>query len=834
MNNRDYDYDELLAALTTLALDLHWSWNHAADKIWKQLDAVLWDLTHNPFIVLQTVSQDRLHQVLDDPIVREIITELVAVKKQQLVEPLWFQKQYPAAPLSCVAYFSMEFMLSEALPIYSGGLGNVAGDHLKTASDLGVPVVGVGLLYQQGYAHQVIHTDGSQQYVAPFNNPGQLPITPVRQPDGERLRIEVKLPGYSVWLLTWKVQVGRATLLLLDSNDAANFPLHRGITSKLYGGGTWLRLMQELVLGIGGWRLLQKLGYRPEVCHLNEGHAAFVVLERANTFMQENGVTFDEALAITRSGNIFTTHTAIGAGFDRFEPAILKEYLSNYITKVLNISLQQFMALGRLNGDDNAEPFNTGFLAIRCCGYINGVSKLHQRVSRQLFAGLFPRWPANAIPVGHVTNGVHMPTWDSPEADNLWTEMCGKERWLGTLENMEQQMRAATDEQLWALRTSSEEAFIAYIRKRYARQVATLGRPEAEIEAAAHVFDARVLTLGFARRMASYKRPDLLLRNPQRLLQILWNNERPVQLIVAGKAHPGDKSGQAIIERWVQFINQHNLQHKVLFLSDYDMLLTGHLVQGVDLWINTPQRPWEACGTSGMKVLVNGGLNVSTLDGWWDEAYSPQFGWAIGDAITDADRDDKEATALYDLLENEIIPQFYNRNEKDIPVGWVSRMRESMACLTPRFSANRSLRQYTQSYYLPAAQHYKNRAANKGETGKAIAAWKARITKQWSQIHFKNKTVQAKDNSYYFEVQVYLNGLGTNDVQVQLYADAADDSAVVYDMEPSANSTGNDEVTIYSKAVAADRPVTDYTPRIVPFHQQVAVPLECNHILWFG
>ena len=417
-------------SLAELALDIRWSWNHCADEVWRRLDPALWELTQNPWVVLQTVSPNHLERTLGDPAFRKNVNELLRAKHQAAETPAWFQQHHPQAPLSCVAYFSLEFMLSEALPIYSGGLGNVAGDQLKAASDLGVPVVGVGLLYQQGYFRQVIDKDGAQQALYPYNDPGQLPITPLRHPNGEWLRLEIALPGHSVWLRSWQVQVGRVKLYLLDSNDAANFPAHRGITSELYGGGPELRLKQELLLGIGGWRLLSALGIRPEVCHLNEGHAAFVVLERARSFMEETGQPFEVALAATRPGNLFTTHTAVAAGFDRFAPALIEQYLRGYAETKLGITLRDLLALGRQDPDDSSESFTTAYLAIRGSGAVNGVSRLHGKVSRHLFENLFPHWSTDEVPIGHVTNGVHMPTWDSEAADALWTEACGKDRWL--------------------------------------------------------------------------------------------------------------------------------------------------------------------------------------------------------------------------------------------------------------------------------------------------------------------------------------------------------------------------------------------------------------------
>jgi len=614
-------------ALIELALDMRCAWNHAADKIWRQLDPDLWELTHNPLGILQTISRDRVEKVLSDPVVRKTIDELTNNKRQMMAAPGWFQQHYAQSPLSCVAYFSMEFMLGEALPIYSGGLGNVAGDQLKAASDLGVPVVGVSLLYQQGYFRQLINRDGTQLAFYPYNEPGQLPIRPVRYANGEWLRVNISLPGYTVWLRAWQVQVGRATLYLLDSNDPANLPAHQGITSELYGGGLELRLQQEMILGICGWQLLSALGIKPEVCHLNEGHAAFAVLARARDFMQETGKPFDVALAATRAGNLFTTHTAVAAGFDLFPPELIKQYLQHYAQTILAISIDDLLALGRNYPDDQAESFNMAYLAIRGSGAVNAVSQLHGRVSRHIFQPLFPHWPKQEVPVGYVTNGVHMPSWDSPMADEIWTEACGKDRWMGTSETLEQDILHVSDSRLWGFRTAARNSLVEYARKRISRHLAAAGATPEEIEEAQHLFDPNVLTLGFARRFATYKRPNLLLHDPERLLRLLSNPERPVQLILAGKAHPADEAGKALIQQWVRFIRQPRVRKHIIFLSDYDMLLTERLVQGVDVWVNTPRRPWEACGTSGMKVLVNGGINLSELDGWWAEAFSPDVGW---------------------------------------------------------------------------------------------------------------------------------------------------------------------------------------------------------------
>ena len=825
-----------LDSLAELALDLRSSWNHATDKVWHQLDPKLWEITQNPWVLLQTVSRDRISSVLADPVFRKEVDGLVQTRRQVVESAAWFQKNHSQSPLKCVAYFSMEYMLSEALPIYSGGLGNVAGDQLKAASDLGVPVVGVGLLFQQGYFRQVIDKDGAQQALSPSNDPGQLPITPLRHPNGEWLRLEIALPGYSVWLRAWQVQVGRVKLYLLDSNDAANFPAHRGITSELYGGGPELRLAQEILLGIGGWRLLVALGIQPEVCHLNEGHAAFAVLERARSFMQEIKQPFEVALAATRAGNLFTTHTAVAAGFDRFTPALIEQYLGRYAEHELGIKVHDLLALGRLNPNDPSESFNMAYLAIRGSGAVNGVSRLHGKVSRHLFESLFPHWPVDEVPVGHVTNGVHMPTWDSAAADDLWTKACGKDRWLGMTETLEQDIRRVSDTSLWQFRMAASKSLVEYARQRLARHYAAAGASPETVEEARHLFDPNTLTLGFARRFATYKRPNLLLHDPERLLRLLSNPQRPVQLILAGKAHPADLAGQALIQKWIQFIRQPEVRPHAIFLSDYDMHLTERLVQGVDVWINTPRRPWEACGTSGMKVLVNGGINLSELDGWWAEAYIPDLGWALGDGQehgNDPAWDAAEAGALYDRLEREVIPEFYTRNDAGIPTAWVARVRESMARLTPRFSAERAVREYTEQHYLPAATAYSSRVANKGAIGRQMVDWQHRLQQKWTTLRFGELTEETKGKQRVYEVQVYLDDLDPKAVRVELYANGVNGgSPVRQEMKLIRELAGASGGYVYSATVSATRPPADYTARVIPHCDGVAIPLEDARILW--
>jgi starch phosphorylase len=823
-------------ALADLALDLRWSFNHSADQLWEQLDPELWALTHNPLVLLQTVSREKLQTVTSNPGFQKLLADLHRQKVLAEASEAWFQKAHPQSGVSTVAYFSMEFMLSEALPIYSGGLGNVAGDQLKAASNMGVPVVGIGLLYQQGYFRQEIDAQGHQQALYPFNDPGQLPIRPVREPNGEWLRLAVALPGLELRIRVWKVQVGRVKLYLLDTNDPANLPSFRGITSELYGGGPELRLRQELVLGIGGWRLLRALGLEPEVCHLNEGHAAFAVLERARSYMEDNGKPFDVALAVTRAGNLFTTHTPVEAGFDRFAPSLIEPYLKNYAEEKLAISFDELLALGRRDRHDSSEPFNMAYLAIRGSGAINGVSKLHGHVSRRLFQPLFPSWPEAEVPVTHVTNGVHTPTWDSAPADRLWELHCGKQYWYGTLADKEKDIRAAGDFDLWQLRADSRKALVGYVRRLYGRQIAARGASPEDLAQAAQILDENTLTLGFARRFATYKRPNLLLHDQARLLNILMNPERPVQLVLAGKAHPQDVEGQQMITQWFEFVRRPEVRSRVVFLSDYDVLMAEHLVQGVDVWVNTPRRPWEASGTSGMKVLVNGGLNLSELDGWWAEAYSPEVGWAIGDGREHGDDpswDAAEAESLYAVLEKEVIPEFYARDEHGIPRGWVARVRESMARLTPAFSTNRVVRQYTEEHYLSAAAAFSRRAENRGSTAADLVAWQAELAKHWPALRFGPATVELEGEQYLFHVQVFVDDIDPDAVSVELYAEAQKDGEpITQAMTRGEPMAGAASAFTYSASLPTSRPVADYTPRLVPRHEGAFVPLEAPFILW--
>jgi len=827
-----------LEALTDLALDLRWTWSHSADKLWQTLDEEAWEQTKNPWVLLQDASQQRLQQLANDPQFSQELKRLTDERENYLADPGWYGEVQQQYDVGKVAYFSMEFGLGEALPIYAGGLGILAGDYLKTASDLGLPVIGIGLLYQEGYFRQMLDAEGNQLAVYPYNEPSTLPIQPARTASGEWLHIPLNLPGRQLKLRVWQVTVGRVRLYLLDSNDPVNSPRDRGITNKLYGSGQELRFLQEMVLGIGGWRLLNAIDEEISVCHLNEGHAAFVVLERARSFMDRSGCTFQEALWATRAGNVFTTHTPVAAGFDMYPPQFIDKYFPtfhDFLTRI-GLSLQELLALGRKNPDDPTEAFNMAYLAMRGCARCNGVSRLHGEVSRQLFSDLYPHWPPAEVPVSHVTNGVHVPSWDSPWADRLWTEACGKQRWLGKTENLHKSILSLEDETLWRLRASEREDLVHYARERLALQLSQAGINQEQVNIETQVLDPNALTLGFARRFASYKRPNLLLQDRERLTHLLTNSTRPVQLIIAGKAHPNDHEGQHLIQEWVNFVRQPAIRSHVVFLEDYDITLAQQLVQGVDVWINTPRRPWEACGTSGMKVLANGGLNLSELDGWWAEACTCDVGWSLGDGRehnSDPAWDDAEAEQLYQRLENEIIPLFYTRDAQGLPRDWLKLIRNSMMNLAPQFSCNRMAQEYIEKLYHPAATAHEKRCAQQGQLAKQLYDWNNALKLHWEQIHFGNISVDKTEEGWSFQIQVYLGEILPEHIRVQLYAEGASgDDFQVVECHCGENIAGAIHGYSYVANIETKRPDTDFTPRVIPYHSEAQIPAETNLIRW--
>ncbi len=826
-----------IAALRVLALDLRWTWSHEGDALWEYVDADLWRQTQNPLSVLQNASPARLRALAGDRGFRAKLTEFIGGRQMYLENEGWFASAYGQESIGGIAYLSMEFGLGAALPLYAGGLGVLAGDTLKTASDLAVPVVGVGLLYQEGYFRQIVDAEGRQRELYPYNEPEMLPIEPVLSPEDGRLRVKVELPGREIQLRVWRATVGRVALYLLDTNDPLNSPADRGITAKLYGGGVETRLMQEIVLGVGGWRVIEKLHPKIEICHINEGHAAFALVERARCCAVGKDLSFWEALWATRAGNVFTTHTPVAAGFDAFPTDLVRKYLCCFSgdASCRGVTLNDILALGRADPHDHNAAFNMAFLAQRGSAYSFGVSRLHGKVSRRIFQPLYPNWPESETPVGYITNGVHVPTWDSQEADRIWTEACGKHRWRGMPDDLNKLIASVPDKELLAMRGAGRLRLVQVVRRRLSSQLRARGADEAKVRQADNIFDPNVLTIGFARRFTEYKRPNLLLRQPERLGKLLLDQTRPIQIVIAGKAHPNDAQGHDMIGQWLAFANQPRYRPHIAFLEDYDIALAQELAQGVDVWINTPRRPWEACGTSGMKVLANGGLNCSALDGWWDEAYDEGVGWAVGDARSGpvSAIDAADAEQLYDLLENHIIPEFYARDAHGTPQAWLARIRRSVSDLTPTFGSTRMVREYLEKAYLPQAKALRARLSNDCAAAKSLHSWAENLQKRWSSLHIGAPTVDQADGQWRFSSLVLLGEVSPDYARVELFADEKGDKpAEVVEMRREEEAPGAVNGFVYAAEFPATRPAADYTLRVVPYHPEARLPAELPLIAW--
>jgi len=829
-----------LAPLTELALDLRWTWSRRSNHLWKTIAPEAWEATRNPWIILQNTPGPRFRELARDAAFRRELEAILEERRNYgsgVVSPsemagtgLTLQKK--------VAYFSMEFGVGEGLPLYAGGLGVLSGDHLKTASDMGIPIVAVGLLYQEGYFRQTVGPDGRQEALYPYNDPTALPIQPELASSGGWLTISLELPGRILSLRVWRANVGRTPLYLLDSNAPANDPFDRGITGKLYGDGPETRLRQELVLGIGGWRLLEALRLDIGACHLNEGHTAFVVLERARTLMQAHGLRFDEALWASRAGNVFTTHTPVEAGFDSFSPSLLARYFPHeegYLAE-LGLGFRDLLRLGRACSGESGEPFRPAFLAMRGSARVNAVSALHAETSRRLFGSLFPRWPTDDVPIRHVTNGVHVPSWISRSADEVWTAACGGEPWRGPVDALGA-AASIDDRALWVMRGRARDDLVRKVRQRLARQLARHGGRREVVAAAARALDSDVLTLGFARRFATYKRPNLLLRDPDRLRRLLADPHRPVQLRGAGKAHPDDGPGKHLVESWVRFAGRPETKARCIFLEDYDLALAQELVEGVDVWLNTPRKPWEACGTSGMKVLANGGLNLSVADGWWAEAYAPDVGWSLGgdrDPTGDEGDDDaRDTETLFQLIEREIVPAFYDRDAEGLPRGWLARVRASLSQLTPRFSANRMLDEYVKGYYRPAEDALAQRIGDGFAQARTLDRWARRLADAWPALRLGRLETSQSDHGWDVTVEVFEDVLEAGDFSVELYADRNHSGGSRrIPLSPAGPLPGTSHGQLFKGSVPDDRPISEYTPRLIPRSTLAALPMELPLVVW--
>ncbi len=721
---------EALLPLGDLVMNLRWSWHSPTQELFASVDADVWAaVRHDPVRLLGEVAAERMDALAADPAFLARLAEAHRDLQAYLTRPRWYQG-LEGAPTG-IAYFSPEYGITEVLPQYSGGLGILAGDHLKTASDLGIPIIGVGLLYRRGYFRQSLSADGWQLEHYPALDPHGLPLTLLTDDAGAPLRIAVGLPGgASLQAQVWKAQVGRVPLLLLDSDIEDNAPAEREVTDRLYGGGTDHRLLQEMLLGIGGVRALTAYGAAPEVFHTNEGHAGFLGLERIRVLVEGSGLDFDTALEAVRAGTVFTTHTPVPAGIDRFPQELIERFFGGD-NAAPGVPVERILELGHEPDSDEA-VFNMAFMGLRLAQRANGVSRLHGEVSRGMFAGLWPGFDPAEVPIAHVTNGVHAPTWVAPQVMEI-----ANSRDVSDAAQSWDSIEAVTDQTIWDLKRVLRSGLVDEVRRRVRESWLARGANHAELRWTDSIFDPDVLTIGFARRVPSYKRLTLILRDRDRLQRLLLDPDRPLQLVIAGKAHPADDGGKLLVQEIVRFADEAQVRHRIVFLPDYDIGMARHLYAGCDVWLNNPLRPLEACGTSGMKSALNGGLNLSILDGWWDELYDGRNGWAIpsaGALVDPTRRDDLEAQAIYELLETAVLPQFYQRDPAGMPTRWIAMVRHTLRSLGPAVLSTRMLRDYVEALYVPAAQSSRAMQADAHSPARALAAWRRHVVKAWPSV----------------------------------------------------------------------------------------------------
>jgi len=835
-----------LGCLRELAYNLRWSWDHETINLFRRLDRSLWEESnHNPVLMLGTIRQSQLQAAAADRGFLAHLERACEGHKRYLGQTTWYDRCVTEQPgRRCIAYFSAEFAIAECIPVYSGGLGILAGDHLKSASDLGLPMVGVGLLYQEGYFKQYLSSDGWQQESYPINDLYNMPLQLRRDEDGHPLIIAVEFPGRQVKAQVWQADVGRVPLFLLDTNISENSREDQDITDELYGGDLEMRIKQEIILGIGGIRMLEAIGLCPTVCHMNEGHSAFLAIERICMMMEKHGLTFAQAREAASAGNVFTTHTPVPAGIDIFAPHLIDRYFGHYYER-LGISRQEFLALGRHNPYDEGEGFNMAILALRLANYANGVSRLHGQVARNMWQSLWPGVPEDEIPIDHITNGVHVASWVSRDLAELYDRYLGPS-WRDDPadQTVWEGVKDIPDGELWRTHERRRERLVAVARRKLVKQLEHRGAPPTEIAQAIEVLDPKALTIGFARRFASYKRATLLFHDPNRLAKIVNNPERPVQLLFAGKAHPRDAAGKELIRQIVHMARREEFRQRIVFLEDYDMNLARYLLQGVDVWLNNPRRPREASGTSGMKATANGAINLSILDGWWDEAYAPEIGWAIGRGEVYDDhgfQDAVESRALYDLLEKEAVPLFYDQGTGGLPRKWIARMKASMAAICPNYNTNRMVQQYVEEAYSPATERTHRLAKDDMSGAKALAAWKEHLRQHWCQI----QVIRVEDSSpaelkvgdsLRVQAEIALGELKPADVRVEFYHGRIDRQGQIIHGRAipmtQAELNGNGSYT-FSGIVPCERSGQyGFAIRVLPRHPDLSNAFEMHLIHW--
>jgi starch phosphorylase len=836
-----------LRPLLEIAHNLRWSWNGDAQELFRRLDPHMWDQCyHNPVAMLGGLDHQKLQDMAGNEGFLAHMQRVYDDLSDYVRKPGWWTHTYGGDKTPQVAYFCAEFGITECLPIYSGGLGVLAGDHLKSASELGIPLVGVGLLYQQGYFRQRLNADGWQLELFPRNDFHNMPVELLRNDDGTPRTILVDFPDRQVCVQIWRTRVGRIDLLLMDANVPENTPEDRHLTAQLYGGDQENRIRQEMLLGIGGVRMLRAQGIFPKAFHMNEGHSAFLALERIRFLMIEHGVSFEEAREAVVASTVFTTHTPVPAGNDAFEPWLVEKYFQHYWGQ-LNLTKKQFLALGRQNPANDDEPLNLTVLALRLSTYRNGVSELHGHVSRKLWGNVWPGVPSAEIPIRHITNGIHTATWISHDMAGLYQRYLGpgwqeqpsdKEVWSG--------VQHIPDTELWRTHERRRERLVAFARRRLVEQLAKRGAGAAEMAAAEEVLDPEALTIGFARRFATYKRANLILADVERLEKLLNDADRPVQVIFAGKAHPRDNPGKELIRQIVHISRRPELRRSLVFVEDYDMNVARYLVQGVDVWLNTPLRPMEASGTSGMKAAANGALNVSILDGWWAEGYEPMVGWAIGSGESYDDleyQNSVESQALYELLEKEIVPLFYERGRDNLPRGWVARMREAMSQLAPVYSTNRMVRQYAEMFYVPASYRWDELTASDLVRAKQLWDWRKRVSASFPDLRIEAVSDDMEEDggrptvgrNVRVEATVDLAGLTADDVCVQLYYGPLDEDGQLSEgdrMDMNLVGQPNGKATYHAEMPCDRSGKTGYTVRVLPRHEAVTEPLDLRLLRW--
>ena len=831
---------EALIPLQELAFNLRWSWDNRTRDLFRWVDPQIWELTfHDPVRLLSLVGRQRLDQLAADPAFMGFLGEMNADLHRYLEAPRWFQNS-PASPLRSVAYFSPEFGIAEALPQYSGGLGVLAGDHLKAASSLGVPLVGVGLMYRMGYFRQRLDSDGWQEERYPVLDPHGMALELV-----EGATVSVDLAGASLEAQVWLAQVGRVKLYMLDADVDANDDELRAVTDRLYGGGSEHRVRQEILLGIGGVRALEAVGTDTQVFHTNEGHAGFLGLERIRKLITSHGLSWEEAIEAVRSGTVFTTHTPVSAGIDRFPRDLMETYFSGWADEC-GVSIDTLMSLGHFPGESPTDPFNMAVMGLRLAGKSNGVARLHGQTSREMFQSLWSHVPTEEVPIGSITNGVHGRTWVSSQMDDLYSKYvspawddAGSEEWA--------RIDDARDDELWRAREQGREALVNFVRERFRKSLQDRGVSVSDAAWTDDVLDPRFLIVGFSRRFATYKRATLLLSQPERLRSLLLDEHQPLQLVFAGKAHPADDLGKDMISQIVRFSRDPAVRHRIAFVEDYDISVARMLYQGCDVWLNTPRRPMEASGTSGEKAALNGALNCSILDGWWDEMFDGANGWAISsaEAISDVDhRDEVEANSLFEIIERQIIPLYYDRRGGRFPRAWVGRIKASLRSLGPEVMASRMVRDYFREMYEPIATQSDALASDGYARARALSAWKRRVVAAWPDVKVvdvESDTSQATvdlGGKREVTVEVHLGSLTTDDVAVELLHGpvAAGDElsgTEIVRLQLSAPAGSRPEPVRYRGRFGCDQAGRHgYTVRIVPSHPDLAVPIEMGCVAW--